>query len=103
MPDDSGGLVVTNARAFYTPRAAAGALGIRHSPRPHEGGKFTHDPGAIRAAGLQSRILIFSVCPVLRGEANRNPRASCLKIGPARTTSCEIRWCGELDAPSPIM
>jgi len=25
---------VTNARAFYTPRAAAGASGTRHSPRP---------------------------------------------------------------------
>jgi hypothetical protein len=35
MPDDPGATVVTNARAFYTTRAAAGALGTRHSPRPH--------------------------------------------------------------------
>ena len=34
MPGDSGGPVVTNARASYTTRAAAGALGIRHSLRP---------------------------------------------------------------------
>jgi hypothetical protein len=34
MPGFSGGPVVTNARAFYTTRAAAGALGTRHSPRP---------------------------------------------------------------------
>jgi hypothetical protein len=30
----SGVTVVTNARAFYTPRAAAGASGARHSLRP---------------------------------------------------------------------
>src|SRR3954454_13206466 len=30
MPDVSGGPVVTNARAFYTTRAAAGALSARH-------------------------------------------------------------------------
>jgi hypothetical protein len=34
IPGDSGVLVVTNARAFYTTRAAAGALGARHSPHP---------------------------------------------------------------------
>jgi hypothetical protein len=34
--------VVTNARVYYTPRAAAGASGARHSLRPliTEGGKF---------------------------------------------------------------
>src|ERR1700692_916685 len=48
MPDDSGGLVVTNGRAFYTTRAAAGALGIRHSPRPHfQGERLIHNSGAI--------------------------------------------------------
>ncbi|HEX9590739.1 MAG TPA: hypothetical protein VGA15_23740, partial [Bradyrhizobium sp.] len=43
MPGDSGVTVVTNARAFYTTRAAAGASGARHSLRPliGEGGKFT--------------------------------------------------------------
>jgi hypothetical protein len=35
MPGDPGATVVTNARAFYTTRAAAGAPGTRHSPRPH--------------------------------------------------------------------
>ncbi|MBU6464520.1 MAG: hypothetical protein KGR71_18390 [Proteobacteria bacterium] len=35
MPDVSGGPVVTNARAFYTTRAAAGALSARHFLRPH--------------------------------------------------------------------
>jgi hypothetical protein len=34
MPGVSGVTVVTNARAFYTPRAAAGASGARHSLRP---------------------------------------------------------------------
>jgi hypothetical protein len=34
--------VVTNARVYYTPRAAAGAPGARHSLRPlfSESGKF---------------------------------------------------------------
>ena len=33
-PDVSGEPVVTNARVYYTPRAAAGAPGARHSLRP---------------------------------------------------------------------
>jgi len=32
-------LMVTNARAFYTPHAAAGASGTRHSPRTHNSGR----------------------------------------------------------------
>jgi len=34
MPGVSGVTVVTNACAFYTPHAAAGASGARHSLRP---------------------------------------------------------------------
>src|ERR1700733_6509403 len=34
MPGVSGVTVVTNARVYYTPRAAAGAPGARHSLRP---------------------------------------------------------------------
>jgi hypothetical protein len=44
----SGVTVVTNARAFYTTtRAAAGASGARHSPRPlfEEGRKLPAKPG----------------------------------------------------------
>src|ERR1700729_3991541 len=37
MPGDSGATLVTNTRAFYTPRAAAGASGTRHSPLPSWG------------------------------------------------------------------
>jgi hypothetical protein len=42
MPGLSGVTVVTNARVYYTTRAAAGASGARHSLRPliSEGGKF---------------------------------------------------------------
>jgi hypothetical protein len=42
MPGDSGVTVVTNARVYYTTRAAAGASGARHSLRPLklEGGTF---------------------------------------------------------------
>src|SRR5713226_5861276 len=43
----SGVTVVTNARVYYTPRAAAGASGARHSLRPlyREGGKLPAKPG----------------------------------------------------------
>src|SRR5260370_20490520 len=34
MPGDPGVTVVTNARVYYTTRAAAGASGARHSLRP---------------------------------------------------------------------
>jgi hypothetical protein len=34
MPGDLGATVVTNARAYYSTRAAAGASGTRHSPLP---------------------------------------------------------------------
>src|ERR1700727_2927178 len=45
MPGDSGATVGTNARAFYSTRAAAGATGIRHSPLPPRG-SATPSPGA---------------------------------------------------------
>src|SRR5258708_10139742 len=50
MPGDSGEPVVTNARVYYTPRAAAGASGARHSLRPllSEGQKFGQTSGAWR-------------------------------------------------------
>jgi hypothetical protein len=48
MPGDSGVTVVTNARVYYTPRAAAGASGARHSLRPPIGGwKFIANLGRI--------------------------------------------------------
>jgi hypothetical protein len=34
VPGETGVTVVTNARAFYLPRAAADAPAVRHSPRP---------------------------------------------------------------------
>jgi hypothetical protein len=55
--------VVTNARAFYTPRAAAGATGTRHSPlpawgsaRPLWGEEFTHNSGASRRENAKAYV-----------------------------------------------
>src|SRR3984957_2578663 len=55
MPGDSGATVVTNARAYYSTRAAAGASGTRHSLLPSWGsatpsisGSFRHNSGATR-------------------------------------------------------
>src|SRR5260221_10076215 len=57
MPGCSGGPVVTNARVYYTTRAAAGASapGIPHALM---GGKFS-TTRAHRAAGSRSRILAW--------------------------------------------
>jgi hypothetical protein len=73
MPGDPGATVVTNARAFYTPRAAAGATGTRHSPRPLWA-EDTCTTRARRAAGTQSRVWL----PVRRFilEARRRCRCS---------------------------
>src|ERR1700681_3136312 len=48
MPGDPGATVVTNARAFYTTRAAAGATGTRHSPRPLWADRSGTNSGASR-------------------------------------------------------
>jgi hypothetical protein len=61
----SGATVVTNARAFYTTRAAAGATGTRHSPLPRWGESFTHSPGASRRGNADAHLfpavqIIFS-------------------------------------------
>jgi hypothetical protein len=58
MPGVSGVTVVTNARVYYTTRAAAGASGARHSLRPliAEGGNFKAKLGCIapRECGIVS-------------------------------------------------
>src|ERR1019366_3718819 len=64
MPGDSGVTVVTNARVTYTPRAAAGASGARHSLRP------LMAKGGIFPAKLARR----------RGEIAKLCPRSCLKL-----------------------
>ena len=58
MPSYSGVTVVTNARAFYPTRAAAGASSARHSLRPlfGEGERFMHDSGGSRRGNADSCI-----------------------------------------------
>src|SRR5258707_1051709 len=53
MPGDPGVTVVTNARVYYTTRAAAGASDARHSLRPlmFRGYWFMHDSGAFAPRG----------------------------------------------------
>src|SRR3982074_1496537 len=49
MPGDSGVLVVTRVRSTtIIAHETAGALGIRHSPRPLSGGRLINDSGALR-------------------------------------------------------
>jgi hypothetical protein len=63
MPGDPGATVVTNARVYYTPRAAAGATGTRHSPlppwgsaTPSLGGSFLHNSGAMRRGKAEAYL-----------------------------------------------
>jgi hypothetical protein len=67
MPGVSGVTVVTNARVYYTPRAAAGAPGARHSPRPleREGGMFMQNSGASRGE-IAKPCAALSSCHHLR-------------------------------------
>jgi hypothetical protein len=61
MPGDSGVLVVTRVRSTtIIAHETAGALGIRHSPRPLSGGKYVHGPGASRRGDVQLRLMIMS-------------------------------------------
>ena len=53
----SGVTVVTNARVTYTPRAAAGASGARHSLRPlYREGRTVCKTRVLRAAGMRSCV-----------------------------------------------
>jgi hypothetical protein len=67
MPGDPGATVVTNARAYYSTRAAAGATGTRHSPLPPwgsatpSGANELHTIRAPRVAETCNRIMM-QVC-----------------------------------------
>jgi hypothetical protein len=59
----SGVTVVTNARAFYTTRAAAGASGARHSLRPliGEGGMFSQNSRGLRGEIAKLWLLLLKI------------------------------------------
>src|SRR5882757_3816359 len=62
MPGDPGVTVVTNARVLYPTRAAAGALGARHSLRPLISWAkwFMHNSGASRRE-IEELCLVLAV------------------------------------------
>src|SRR5882724_425092 len=67
MPGDSGVLVVTRVRSTTTSaHEAAGATGIRHSPRPLLGERFINGSGAWRGEAANARL------PSLRGAKRRS-------------------------------
>src|SRR6202163_980275 len=66
MPGDSGVLVVTRVRSITTSaHEAAGATGIRRSPRPLRGERFINASGASRCEGVNSclRRLFKAIAP----------------------------------------
>src|SRR5258708_15135466 len=90
MPGDSGEPVVTNARVYYTPRAAAGASGARHSLRPliTEGGMF---PAKLARLARRDREAVFATICCLKIESvaihrvRTGHRRPCESIAFART------------------
>jgi hypothetical protein len=86
MPGVSGVTVVTNARVFYTTRAAAGASGARHSLRP-----LISRAGRFRQTSRETRGEIARVCRQMMLFENLNIRSSTLRhsfrvwsFGPSR-------------------
>src|SRR6266478_2154682 len=70
MPGDSGVLVVTRVRSTtIIAHETAGALGIRHSPRPRGGGDFMHSSGAF-APRDRERMFVFVV--IARSETKQS-------------------------------
>ena len=57
----SGVTVVTNARVYYTTRAAAGAPGARHSPRPLERGRDFAAKLARTRGEIAKSCLLFEI------------------------------------------
>ncbi len=61
MPGDSGVLVVARVRSITTSaHEAAGALGIRHSPRPLRGGRFINASDASRREVANVRLGVIA-------------------------------------------
>ena len=95
MPGDPGATVVTNARVFYSTRAAAGASGTRHSLRPlsSEGAMRTREArGIVKLCRRHSRAI---------GSANRAPVSSRSSYLLAVRRHC-FRWLGNPDTSSGV-
>src|SRR5258707_9370320 len=72
MPGDPGVTVVTNARVYYTTRAAAGASSARHSLRP----LISRGPNVqdkTRADARRDRVAVSA--------NNLSPRPACGEVG----------------------
>jgi len=89
MPGDPGATVVTNARAFYTPRAAAGATGTRHSPRPLFSGRRIHAQLGRNAPRDRDAVIGFRV-PQIIAKANYRKTSAIAAIEPKRSA---MRMC----------
>jgi hypothetical protein len=91
MPGDSGVTVVTNARVYYTPRAAAGASGARHSLRP-----LMSEGGMLLAKLARMRGEIADLCPTSLPATN----AKRLRKGAERRSNpfflCASPWIASL-------
>src|ERR1700730_1890167 len=97
MPGLSGVTVVTNACAFYTTHAAAGALGARHSLRPLIGGrKLMANLARFRRRDREAALADDSLLLKFASVSHRHC-AGCsfdhtlrMTTRPGRSTSCRL-------------
>src|ERR1700678_2299465 len=104
MPGDPGATVVTNARAFYSTRAAAGATGTRHSPLPlgaaprppFQGERFKHNSSASRGGNAEVCVKAFRAAHRLH---RRHPEEAATR--PSRRTTARAAHPSRLAALAP--
>jgi hypothetical protein len=104
MPGDPGATVVTNARAYYSTRAAAGATGTRHSPLPHWGSAHAlcwAKDSSITRASHAARMRICVCVPRMLRNALLLRRGALLIRGPCSTRVPALRCIVKNAAPRP--
>ena len=97
MPGDPGATVVTNARAYYSSRAAAGASGTRHSPLPSWGSATPSwaKNSCITRAHCVARWRRCVCVPPMPRNAPLSPCGALLIRGPSSArVACAFRLCG---------
>jgi len=78
MPGDSGVTVVTNARVYYTTRAAAGASGARHSLRPLISESGTNDKTSRETGGEIAKLCLAEMRAYLFPRSGRGDQQRLL-------------------------
>jgi hypothetical protein len=93
MPGETGVTVVTNARVFYTTRAAAGASSAQHSLRPLIRGRKVHDKTRAKTRG---EIVKSCLDVIARSEATKQSTLPLPHDGLLRCARNDGSWLFEI-------